>query len=263
MKHILSVSFDPALASTRSLILERHGYEVTSAEDHESALAACRSANFDLLMVGHTVTRPSRAQILRIFREHSQSPTLSVSPNGMPDFGTDYNAKSSDPADMLQVVRSALRLHDDLGSLLNDVIDSTQGNFGTLQLLNRAGRTLRIAVQRGFAGDFLGFFQRVHASGSACGEAMKQRARVIVEDVASSAVYDPDSRQAMLRAEAAACHSTPLVSVSGQFVGMVSSHYRAPQRPVGEAFDKLDNVVIKAMKRTSQDLDLAIAGRRI
>lgn len=263
MKRILSVSYDFPLATTRQLILERHGFEVTTVGSQEEAVAACHDDSFDLLIVGHSIPSPDKSTLVQVFRDHSQSPVLSLSPNGFSnDVRTEYNASSSDPAELLYVVRSALRLRDELGSLLNDAIAHTQADFGTLQLLNRSGRALQIAVQRGFGQEFLGFFRLVPPTGTACGEAMKQGTRVVVEDVASSAVYDEDSRRTMLRADAAACHSTPLIDETGRLVGMVSSHYQSPQRPSGTAFDTLDAAVIRTMKRARQDLDVATAGGR-
>jgi hypothetical protein len=72
--------------------------------------------------------------------------------------------------------------------VLYEVLDATielQGaDFGNIQLYDKETRTLEIVAQRGFQQDFLDYFARVDAyEGSACGLALKQRSRVIIEDV--------------------------------------------------------------------------------
>jgi PAS domain-containing protein len=124
----------------------------------------------------------------------------------------------------------------DLQSVLYEVLDATielQGaDFGNIQLYDRETRNLGIVAQRGFRKEFLDHFVHVDpGDGSACGAALKQRSRKIIEDVN----LDPDfERHRHIAASAGfrAVQSTPLVDHStGESVGMLSTHFRSPGRP--------------------------------
>ena len=136
----------------------------------------------------------------------------------------------------LHELSSRLISVSDLQSVLYEVLDATielQGaDFGNIQLYDRETRTLAIVAQRGFRKEFLDYFAHVDAGdGSACGAALKQRSRKIIEDVN----LDPDfERHRHIAASAGfrAVQSTPLVDHStGEPVGMLSTHFRSPGRP--------------------------------
>ena len=70
---------------------------------------------------------------------------------------------------------------------------------------------------------------------------MQLGVRVIVDDVSTSRIFaDTPAREAMLAAGARAVQSTPLVSRAGHLVGMLSTHYRKPQRPTDRQLTLLD-----------------------
>lgn len=135
----------------------------------------------------------------------------------------------------LQDVSTRLISESDLPTLLGEFLDAaieiTHSDMGNVQLFDSAARELRIAAQRGFGRPFLDFFNSVHFGMAACGTAMQERRRVIIEDVAASPVYDAGSRAAMLQAGARAVQSTPLVTRSGKVVGILSTHYGTPTVP--------------------------------
>jgi GAF domain-containing protein len=120
--------------------------------------------------------------------------------------------------------------------VLYEVLDATielQGaDFGNIQLYDRETRTLGIVAQRGFRKEFLDYFARVDAGdGSACGAALKQRSRKIIEDVNLDPDFEPH-RHIAASAGFRAVQSTPLVDHSrGEPVGMLSTHFPSPGRP--------------------------------
>lgn len=118
--------------------------------------------------------------------------------------------------------------------LLEEVLDATMiqqnADFGNIQLYNPLTKNLEIVAQRGFKRDFLEYFQNVHDSGAVCGRAMKLRNRVIVEDVSTDPAFAPH-RAIAASAGFRAVQSTPLFNRSGEFLGMVSTHFRRPHRP--------------------------------
>ena len=89
-------------------------------------------------------------------------------------------------------------------------------------------------MQRGFRQDFLDFlvhFKTVHDVGTACGRAMELRERVIIEDVEIDSEFAPH-RNIAASAGFRAVQSTPLFSRSGELLGVLSTYFRRPHRPL-------------------------------
>src|SRR5262249_40887932 len=105
-----------------------------------------------------------------------------------------------------------------LDGILTAAIEITQADKGNIQLLQ--GGILRIAQQRGFEVPFLDFFDAVdHGSAAACGTALKEQARVVVEDVSASPMFEgTPALDVLLAAGVHAVQSTPLVSRSGRML---------------------------------------------
>jgi PAS domain S-box-containing protein len=132
---------------------------------------------------------------------------------------------------------------DDFTVLMEEILDAavevTNAEMGNIQLLEDG--ILRIIAQRGFTSDFLEFFNHVDAASSACGTAMCSGERVIVEDVTTSPIFaGTPALDVMLRAQARAVQSTPLVTRGGEMIGMLSTHYRLPHRPSERELRRLD-----------------------
>ena len=97
------------------------------------------------------------------------------------------------------------RLHDlssrlivlhELSKMLEEILDATielqHADFGNIQLYDPASDSLQIVAQRGFSQAFLDHFRVVRADEpSACGLALKNRARVSIQDVDSDPEYAP------------------------------------------------------------------------
>ncbi|RDS81299.1 PAS domain S-box protein [Dyella monticola] len=117
--------------------------------------------------------------------------------------------------------------------LLKAALDVTMAlhgaDFGNVQVYEPETHTLRIAVQCGFEPMFLDHFAQVDAGEpSACGLALAGRRRKIVSDIET----DPDCMPCRDVARAAgyrAVQSTPLFSATGEPLGMLSTHFRAPR----------------------------------
>jgi PAS domain S-box-containing protein len=143
----------------------------------------------------------------------------------------------------LQQVSARLVQVADFQRLLDEIllaaIDVAHADMGNIQLLEDRG--LRIAAHRGFDASFLDFFQFVRDNDTACGSALAKRERVIVEDVACSSVFDnTQAKEVMLAAGAYAVQSTPLISHNGRVLGVFSTHYRTPRRPLDSELRALD-----------------------
>ena len=83
MPKILSVSYDTALLSTRELILQSKGYEVTSVCSLTEGLKECKSGiRFDLFIIGHSIPNDEKETLIRAFRANWRGPVLAVERSG-------------------------------------------------------------------------------------------------------------------------------------------------------------------------------------
>ena len=147
-------------------------------------------------------------------------------------------------------IAARLSSRTDLGSVLGYVLETglelTGATLGNIQLMDWTAGYLTIEAQRGFHLEFLDFFQRVKAdSGSACGRALRRQRAVVIEDV----MTDMDFASCRSIAEGAgfrSVQSTPLISTSGAFLGILSTHFPVPQRPTESEMDAVRSLATLA-----------------
>ena len=145
------------------------------------------------------------------------------------------NALAADLTVMTRLHESSTRLLANkevqplLEEALSAVIAIQSADFGLLQLYNPE-HSLEIVAQQGFQRDFLMYFADAHDETTACGRAMKQRRRVIIEDVEKDAGFEPH-RASAASAGFRALQATPLFGRSGELLGAISTQFRAPHRP--------------------------------
>ena len=145
----------------------------------------------------------------------------------------------------LQEVSTRLVHEGDPTPLLLEIVDAaigiTAADMGNVQLYDRASDSLRIVASRGFRPQDLELFAVIHRGDSTCGTALERGERVVVGDVAASAIFaGKPMLEAVLAAGIRALLSTPLISRSGRLVGMLSTHYRAPRVPEDRDLHILD-----------------------
>ena len=110
-KHILSISYDASLLSTRQMILEQAGFKVTSALGFTEALERCQaSAKFDLVLLGHTVPRKDKSALITLLKQRCNTPMLSIRKRGYPPVPeADFSVDSHEgPEALIEAVKSAL-----------------------------------------------------------------------------------------------------------------------------------------------------------
>ena len=134
----------------------------------------------------------------------------------------------------LHKFRTRLGASTELQPLLEEILTATialqNADFGNVQLYHPDTHALEIVAHHGFHADFLHYFQSVHEGSAACGQALQQRERVIVEDVQTDPGFTRH-RQIAASAGFRAVQSTPLFSRTGEPLGMISTHFRHPHRP--------------------------------
>jgi PAS domain S-box-containing protein len=124
----------------------------------------------------------------------------------------------------------------DLKGVLEDMVEAaiavTHAKKGNLQLFDLSTCSLTIAAARGFSREWLDFFRTVHADGAACGEALRSRERTIVEDVRRSPIFaGTPALEVQIKEGVLAVQSSPLVSRSGELLGILSTHFDSPHVP--------------------------------
>lgn len=141
---------------------------------------------------------------------------------------------------------------DDLQNLLDSILDAaisiTASDKGNIQLLNVSVGELDVAAQRGFNQQFVDFFSHIRPGVAACGTALQTRRCVVVEDVTLSPVFlsTPHALELMLAAGVRSVVCTPLMTRSGQSVGVLSTHYVTPRRPSDRDLRLLDMLARQA-----------------
>jgi hypothetical protein len=126
-------------------------------------------------------------------------------------------------------------LWDALGRLLTMALSINRTDLGNIQLVDRKTGALAIVAQRGFGLNFLEHFGAVRAQDEcACGRAMRAREPVFIADVTTDPLFAVH-RDIAASAGFRAVQSTPLISRNGALLGMMSTHFRAPnQLPYAE-----------------------------
>jgi PAS domain S-box-containing protein len=151
----------------------------------------------------------------------------------------------------LQEVSTRLVHVSDSTLLLQDIVDAaiaiTAADMGNIQLFDPDSGMLKIVASRGLGLSFLEFFKAVHVGQCACGGAAHNGNRVVVVDITASPLFaGTDSLDVLLDSGVRAVQSTPLTGRSGQLVGVLSTHYRAPSRPADRDLSVLDTLARQA-----------------
>lgn len=132
-------------------------------------------------------------------------------------------------------------LQEVLNTIVKTAITITNADMGNIQLIDKQSGCLKIMAYSGFEQPFLDFWITVDEREGACGMALDQMKRIIVEDITKSDIFvDTPALVAQLAAGVRAVQSTPLMSRSGKLVGMISTHFRSPHRPDDKTLLMLD-----------------------
>ncbi|WP_162585215.1 sensor histidine kinase [Variovorax sp. RA8] len=116
-----------------------------------------------------------------------------------------------------------------LQPLLEDVLEAMIGlhgaDFGLVHLVERERGDL--VAQRGLSEEFVAYFARTHDDGMACSRALHSGKRAVIEDVMTDPGYAPH-RAIVAASGFRAVQSTPLISHTGELLGIISTYFRKP-----------------------------------
>src|SRR5262249_13357854 len=157
---------------------------------------------------------------------------------------------------LLQDLSAQLIGEADTTALYEKVMDAAVGimrsEFASMQMLHpeRGQRgELRLLTFRGFSPEAAEFWEWVglDSAGSTCGAALRLCRRVIAPDVeACDFMAGTEDLKMFRQTGIRACQTTPLLSRSGNLVGMISTHWRNPHQPTERELRLLDLVVRQA-----------------
>ncbi len=160
----------------------------------------------------------------------------------------------------LQKVSTLLIQESNVTALYERILDAAinlmSADMGSLQEFSPSG--VRLLASRGFHSESSAFWEYVRVeSASSCGLALSSGARIIVPDVeACDFMAGTGDLDAYRRSGIRAVQSTPLVSRSGQQLGMISTHWRRDLRPLDvlarQAADLIERARAEAALRESE-----------
>src|SRR5262249_6854359 len=108
-----------------------------------------------------------------------------------------------------------------------------------ISLCDPESGSLKLAASIGLELDYLSLIQRVPAGTGVYGICYSEKRRVIVEDTEVDPLFEY-FRDAARLAGFRSVHSTPLISRTGKWVGVLSTHFRSTRRPSDRVIHLVD-----------------------
>jgi len=129
--------------------------------------------------------------------------------------------------------------------IVDDAVTVMRSDYASVQMLfpeRGTGGELRLMAFRGFNLEAAKFWEWVRAdSKSTCGIALRETRRVVAPDIAvCDFMADSEDQQVYLQTGIHACQTTPLITLTGNVVGMISTHWRTPHQPSQGDFNLFD-----------------------
>lgn len=141
--------------------------------------------------------------------------------------------------DMSSRLCTTLELQPILEEILRTAVAVEGTDMGLLSLWEPDAVCLQVGASLGFGAVFLSQISGVPAGVGACGLSFQERRRVVVEDVESDPTVGP-LRDAMSAAGIKSIHCTPLITRSGESVGVLSLHFRWHHKPSDREMNVID-----------------------
>jgi PAS domain S-box-containing protein len=161
-------------------------------------------------------------------------------------FEDDFERRHADATLRLQRISTLLIGEGTNDSLYERVLDAAidlmAADMGSMQVFHPKRGELRLLAQKGFDPQSAAYWEWVTVgSTTACGIALSAGCRVIQPDVeACDAGVVRTDLEEYRRSGIRAVQSTPLLSRSGQLLGMISTHWRRPHRPTERELQPID-----------------------
>jgi PAS domain S-box-containing protein len=243
-------------------------------ECHERAAASKRRAEAVADPASKADFLDIEKQWLTLSRSYEFAESLGGSSAAMSDRrrNQDELARPADDTLRLQEISTLLIQEGNLGALYERVLDAAirlmSADMGTMQKYYPEEGELRLLVWKGVHPQSAAFWERVHAnSATTCGKALSVGRRVIVPDTESCDFMTGSADLDVCRESGVrAGQSTPLVSRSGQPLGMISTFWRKTHHPTERELQSLDVLARQAadlIERTAVETALREGEQRL
>ena len=198
--------------------------DLTQQKEHEEQLRKAKMGLEEQVAERTKELRDSERRLFRIL-EHSAADLKAM--RRLNDIGTRCAREGNDRDGCLKEV-------------LRVAIEISNADKGNIQLVDSESGSMRIVSQSGFDSSFLEFFAE-EGQAAACRTALATQQRVIVEDVRQNPLFvGTPSLMVLIEADVRAVQSTPLISSSGQVLGVISTHFSWPRRPSEQELRLMD-----------------------
>ncbi|MGE5579291.1 MAG: ATP-binding protein [Bacillota bacterium] len=147
---------------------------------------------------------------------------------------------------LLHAISSKVTEYADLQDLASAILEAavriTHAELGTIQLVDSEADALTIIAVYGFGSDFTESFRTVHrCNNTSCATAWRTGERVAIEDTETSPIMmGTPELEIYRRSGVRAVQSTPILSPTGEVLGMLSTHFREPVTFGAEALKMVD-----------------------
>jgi PAS domain S-box-containing protein len=149
-------------------------------------------------------------------------------------------------ARQLQAVSISLIQEGKVEGLYQQLVEAAanlmKSDAASIQVLDRDRNALQLKAWKGFEPQAAAAWEWVEIDATtSCGVAFNSQRRVVIPDIeACDAIAGTDSLQNYRQAKLRSMQSTPLVSRSGDLLGMISTHWRVPHEPSESDLRQLD-----------------------
>lgn len=107
--HLLSIGADPSVLATRSDVLKRAGYLVSTASSETSARTILEQSDFDMVLICHSLPAVDRQKVIGVARSAAKSPKIVAIHRGEKEAAADGAVHSLDgPDKLLQCIAEVL-----------------------------------------------------------------------------------------------------------------------------------------------------------
>ncbi|AKB49440.1 Sensory transduction histidine kinase [Methanosarcina barkeri str. Wiesmoor] len=138
-----------------------------------------------------------------------------------------------------------------LKEIMDAAISVVNAKMGTLQLLE--DDSLHIVAHYGHKQPFLDYFTSAENVASVCGKVMQRGERIVIEDVETSSIFaGTPSLTVMREAGVRAIQSTPMLSRTGELLGILTTQWNFPYSPNEHDLWRLDLLARQAADMIEQ-----------
>ena len=171
-------------------------------------------------------------------------------------------------ARQLQAISTLLIREGRIEALYQRIIEAARkvmwSDMASIQVLDSDANELRLIAWEGFHPDSAAFWDRIRVdSPTSCGLALDSRKRVIVRDVETrDSLAGTADLEHYRKSSIRAMQSTPLLSRSGDLLGMISTHWHVPHDPSEsdlQLFDALARQAADLIERAQYEEELRVS----